>query len=57
MWSLILVQCCLLELAFEKARQLKPELIYLLGDGAFTDNAGAKLIKNPIKGARIEALG
>ena len=54
------VECCLYTegtLAFEKARQLKPELIYLLGDGSFTDNAGAKLIKNPIKGARIEALG
>ena len=54
------VECCLFTKgneAFEVARRLKPDLIYLLGDGAFGDKAHVKLINNPIKGSRIEALG
>ena len=54
------VECCLKTNgteAFEIARSLKPQLIYLLGDGAFTDAAHQKIINRPIKGAVIEALG
>jgi len=54
------VQCCLRTdgaKAFQLARKLKPELIYLLGDGAFTDDAHLNVIKRPIKGAVIQALG
>ena len=54
------VECCLKTNgteAFEIARSLKPDLIYLLGDGAFTDGAHLKLAKRPIKGAVVEALG
>ena len=54
------VECCFFtraNKAFEMARKLKPELIYLLGDGAFGDGSDKRLVKNPIKGARLEALG
>lgn len=54
------VECCLRTNgteAFEVARKLDPELIYLLGDGAFTDRAHEKVLKRPIKGAKIETLG
>lgn len=54
------VECCLRtdgREAFDMARKLKPELIYILGDGAFTDGSDRELVKNPIKGARVEVLG
>ena len=54
------VQCCLRtngNEAFEIARKLDPELIYVLGDGAFGDKAHQKLVARPIKGAKIETLG
>ena len=54
------VECCFhtrADKAFQLARELKPELIYLLGDGAFGDGSDQKLLKNPIEGARLEALG
>jgi len=54
------VECCFFtkaNKAFEMARELKPELIYLLGDGAFSDRSDRKLVQNPIKGTRLEALG
>ena len=43
--------------AFELARKLKPDLLYILGDGAFGDGADKRLIANPIQGARVEVLG
>ena len=54
------VECCYRtdgKEAFEIARALKPELIYILGDGAFTDGSDIALGQNPIKGARVEVLG
>ena len=54
------VECCYRtdgKEAFEIARALKPELIYILGDGAFTDGSDIELGRNPIKGARVEVLG
>ncbi len=54
------VECCLFtkaSKAFEMTRQLSPELIYLLGDGAINDGSDKRLVQNPIKGARLEALG
>lgn len=43
--------------AIQMARQLRPDLIYLLGDGAFTDKAAKELIGNPIPNAKINTLG
>lgn len=43
--------------AIEMARYLSPDLIYLLGDGAFTDKAAQELIGNPIQNATIHTLG
>lgn len=54
------VQMCLQtrgSLAIEMARQLGPDLIYLLGDGAFTDKAAKELLGNPIRNATIHTLG
>ena len=54
------VECCFRtdgKEAFEIARALKPELLYILGDGAFTDGSDIELGQNPIKGARVEVLG
>ena len=54
------IECCLKTngtKAFEVARVLKPELIYVLGDGGFTDAAHKTVIDNPIKGAVINTLG
>ena len=54
------VECCLKTKgseAFEVARKLKPQLIYLLGDGAFGDRAHTKLVKKPIVGTIIETFG
>ena len=54
------VECCLRtngNEAFAIARKLDPELIYVLGDGAFGDKAHQRLVNKPIKGAKIETLG
>ena len=54
------VECCSRtsgEEAFELARKLKPDLLYILGDGAFADGSDKRLIANPIQGARVEVLG
>jgi len=54
------IQCCLRtdgKEAFKLARTLKPDLVYILGDGSFTDNAHEILIKNPIEGAVVETRG
>jgi len=54
------VECCLKTKgndAFAVARKLSPDLIFLLGDGAFGDRAHTNLVKKPMRGTRIEALG
>ena len=43
--------------ALALAEQLKPDVLYILGDGAFTDNSGKKLIANPWKDVTIHTLG
>lgn len=43
--------------AFQIARLMKPDVIYLLGDGAFTDKGGKELIQNPIPNCVIHVIG
>lgn len=43
--------------AIEMAKKLDPDVICILGDGAFTDKAGQKLVRDPIKGVVIHTLG
>lgn len=43
--------------AMKLARSLRPDLIYVLGDGAFTDKAAPYLIEMPIPNTKIHTLG
>ena len=43
--------------AVAMTRKLRPDLIFLLGDGAFTDRTARDLVDNPIRGATIHTLG
>ncbi|MFA8019091.1 vWA domain-containing protein [Bremerella cremea] len=54
------VQMCLLtdgRDAITLALQLEPDLIYILGDGAFTDNADVELANTKLEGITIHTLG
>lgn len=39
------------------ALNLKPDLVYILGDGAFTDKADIELANTPLKGITIHTMG
>lgn len=43
--------------AMQAALNMKPQVLYLLGDGAFGDKTGKALISNPIPGLIIHTLG
>ncbi len=43
--------------ALQLVRELRPNLVYLLGDGAFTDNTAKQLVANPMTGVVIHTLG
>lgn len=43
--------------AMKMALTLRPDVIYILGDGAFTDNTASVLIANPIPNVIIHTLG
>lgn len=43
--------------AMKMALTLRPDVIYILGDGAFTDNTASLLIANPIQNVVIHTLG
>lgn len=43
--------------AMKMALTLRPDVIYILGDGAFTDDTATILIANPIKNVVINTLG
>lgn len=43
--------------AVQMALAMRPDVIYILGDGAFTDRTARILIRNPARGVTIHTLG